>query len=173
MDTISKPWMSRRDVLAIETILSWWPMYCYEYGSGGSTIYFKDKCKYWMAIEHDREWHDKVEKAGGNVCLTHDEGSYIRLPQVHLDFILVDGILRLECLEEASKTDAIVILHDARRDEYLEGVKKFRWYRRMADDLIVMTQKPHKRYSKLIPYFHLWQFFVESLLLEITRPNLD
>jgi len=37
-------------------------MRVFEYGSGGSTLYFADRVKHLISVEHDKYWHSKVQR---------------------------------------------------------------------------------------------------------------
>lgn len=84
-----------------------------EYGSGASTLWFADKAKSVVSVDSNRQWHEDVErslKEKENVCLVLAEvnegdlgnaDKYVKVPMVHYDIVLVDGILRYECIEYA------------------------------------------------------------------------
>jgi predicted O-methyltransferase YrrM len=87
-----------------------------EFGSGRSTVWLARRVKRLFSVEHNPEWHEKVKKnlefyAIGNVdyhlAPREPEGStgtpaYVRLagelPDRELDFVLVDGIYRDQCV---------------------------------------------------------------------------
>ena len=112
-------------------------MKVFEWGSGGSTIYFKDKAFSWISIEHDPDWYRKIKKMGGNVFLEKKE-NYIH-SLVPSSLIIVDGILREECMMRALEEESLVICHDARRWQYLPYVQKFPWNHKVGDDLFIMA----------------------------------
>ena len=137
-----KPWLSVRDKAVIKEILSWWDMSVYEYGCGGSTIYFKDKCKIWCAVEHNTEWYNKIIEAGGNVTLQTDMLEYIQMPHYDYDLVIVDGIYREFCLDTVRKklkNSALILCHDARRRQYMPHVNAYKWNMRIGDDLFIMS----------------------------------
>lgn len=56
------PWIPyvARDFLATVVSPDWW---AFEWGSGGSTIYWAQHCAHVVSIEHSREWYDTVQGA--------------------------------------------------------------------------------------------------------------
>lgn len=143
---ISKPWMSRRDVNFIDEMLCMWQMDVLEYGSGGSTLYFPPKARSWFFVEHNGKWFNEVVKAGaGAGTLAHDMVTYCTGAKGKYDLIIVDGVFRVECLRYAHKLMkepcSFVLVHDARRREYLEGVETYKWHRKVGDDLIIMSDE--------------------------------
>lgn len=137
-----KPWMSVRDIAVIKEILSWWDMRVFEYGCGGSTVYFKDRCKYWTAVEHNPEWFEKIRKGGGEVYLRSEKERYIKHPGGVEDLIIIDGRWREECLEytrERVKWPGLILCHDANRSIYRKHVALYLWHRKVGDDLFIMS----------------------------------
>ncbi len=120
--------MSDAEIKIIEGLLK--PHYhCFEWGSGGSTIYFPKFVDFWTSFEHDPLYYEGVRKRLPKNAYVH----WI-LPEVYtflpftVDFILIDGIRRRDCLHEAMKNikdDGIILLHDALRLEYADWVNDF------------------------------------------------
>lgn len=122
------------------------PEICLEWGSGGSTIYFPNKhdcIKRWVSIEHDYTWVDALKsqmELNKSVDLRHgtqEDGLYLNWAMdMKFDFILIDGIMRLECMAFAStycmNPGAIVVLHDSGRAEYKDGYEFFDHYLELA-----------------------------------------
>lgn len=101
----------------------------FEWGSGGSTLYFTARCREVVSVEHDRAFHDRVkarlkergrtnstllleEPAAEGRCASrhpHHRGqffdSYVatieRFPAAHFDLISVDGRQRNACARAA------------------------------------------------------------------------
>lgn len=55
----NKPWIAFAAIKFLENILHK-EMVVYEYGSGGSTIFFAKRVKKVVSTEHDRNWYEKV-----------------------------------------------------------------------------------------------------------------
>ena len=108
-----------------------------EWGSGYSTRYFpefmqKEGIEYtWKAIEHNPYWASVVASWGvKNVSLTladKDSKEYLE-PSGRYDIIFVDGRNRSQCLKNAKKLlkkGGVVLLHDAQRKRYQEGMEGY------------------------------------------------
>lgn len=101
------PWFSYAAIDFLEGFLK--PgMKVFEYGSGGSTLFFARRVKSVFSVEDNPKWFELVskrvrEKAIGNVTLTlcpfdfknpvgFEESAYLNaLPEEHFDVIVVDG----------------------------------------------------------------------------------
>jgi hypothetical protein len=63
--------MSNKEILMIEKYLDPSKVML-EYGSGGSTVHFSTKVKYYYSLEHNKDWYKKVrDRTGPNVNLFH------------------------------------------------------------------------------------------------------
>lgn len=104
----------------------------FEWGSGNSSVYFAKRCKQIISIEHDEVWFKKQQiKLLPNQQLFHlKDNSYFEaiISQNQLfDIIVVDGILRDDCLETAMNKiseGGMLILDNA--DRHPEASKKYR-----------------------------------------------
>jgi len=94
----------------------------FEYGSGYSTLFWAQRCKQVIAVEDNREWHERIAKQlPGNVQyrLLANKEEYIGA--IHrclepLDVIVIDGKHRRECsLAARSKLrdDGFIILDNS------------------------------------------------------------
>jgi hypothetical protein len=104
----------------------------------------------WLAVEHDEEWAEKIAGLSTRPGVTvahvppnhqpwtdeHGDGSYddladyVEYPTSYgpFDFILVDGRARSSCLAKAAdlvSAGGLVVLHDAQRTYYHEGVRGY------------------------------------------------
>lgn len=160
------PWMSVRDVACLQRVLVDAYNYeaeVFEWGAGGSTLYFERFAKSWQSMEHDKEWAEKVWQAGGNVALGADPVAYCdpfeKLGKKRFDLILIDGPYREICIHIAQshlKEKGLAFVHDARRRTLEEAADKCAWKMRIGDDLIVMaTKEPVKRIMKILRKFEL------------------
>ena len=108
-----------------------------EWGSGYSTKYFpellqKNNTEYtWKAMEHNQQWYEKVKAFGTRgvelVLADKDSKEYLE-PEGKFDVIYVDGRNRVKCLKHARKVlkpNGVILLHDAQRERYQEGLKGF------------------------------------------------
>jgi len=55
------PWINYKANFFLNSIIHK-NMYVFEWGSGGSTIYFSERCKNVVSIEHDKNWYDIVQQ---------------------------------------------------------------------------------------------------------------
>jgi hypothetical protein len=106
-------------------------MQLFEYGSGGSTLFFSEKVKKLVSVEHDKNWFDRIKKSlkknnttntsylliipqkGKNNEFSSSLKEYkncnfkkytksiTKFPDNSFDVVLVDGRARLSCLKEA------------------------------------------------------------------------
>lgn len=95
--------------LANELVLEW--------GAGLSTLWWADKCKYVMSIEADQKWFSEIVRLKNEKGLDHKvelhyrnvhEGDqtkidfYTEVPKWYTpDIVIVDGVLRYECILKA------------------------------------------------------------------------
>jgi hypothetical protein len=107
-----------------------------EWGSGRSTLWFAERVAHLTSVEHDATWHNRVrsqlsQQGFANVDLRHyslenqrqDEVSpYVcvgsEFPRGSLDFVLVDGQRRSQCVSialEILKPGGLLILDNAEK----------------------------------------------------------
>lgn len=127
-----KPMMSDKEIQIVEKYAYG---HCLEWGSGYSTTHFPkgEDVDSWLAVEHNGNWIKKIKgDCPDNVQIIWIlEGmSYadcVQLSNRKFDFILIDGLDREKCLENARnilKPGGVILLHDAGRAEYQEFIKK-------------------------------------------------
>ena len=108
-----------------------------EWGSGTSTVYFPTQNPFierWIAMEHNKTYVELFGDAARAVkaqIVIKEGQEYIKYPStlgIKFDFILIDGLYRLECVDEAfnvANKDAIILLHDACRQESAPILHKY------------------------------------------------
>jgi len=107
-------------------------MSVFEYGSGGSTIWWANRVREVISVEHDQEWFERVREdlsSRATICQIDLEygGAYakeIQKYQSRFDIVVVDGRDRVNCLKNcisALKCSGVVILDNSDRPEYAEG----------------------------------------------------
>ena len=79
----------------------------FEYGSGNSSIYWSNRAKDLITIEHDKDWHEKTKKEliksapiNNKIILKKDNAIYentIVETNRKFDVIIIDGIRREKC----------------------------------------------------------------------------
>ena len=128
------PWLAEP---FIRTLESWdtstWTVF--EWGAGGSTLFFAEKCAQVYSVEHNPEWYlrvvDEVAARGlTNVVLQHvdtteDWSAYTsaidRTGPEQFDLVLVDGRERVACTLAALKghfARRVLVLDNAARGRY-------------------------------------------------------
>jgi len=104
----------------------------FEWGSGNSSVYFAKRSKQIISIEHDEAWFNKQQiKLLPNQQLIHlNDNSYyeaILSNDQLFDIVIVDGILRDECLKIAMNKiteGGMLILDNA--DRHPKSCKNYR-----------------------------------------------
>lgn len=108
-------------------------MSVFEYGSGGSTIWWSNHVGEVISVEHDRAWFAKVrESLHSRATISQIDleygGAYCKAIlkyQSRFDIVVVDGRDRVNCLKNclaALKPSGVVILDNSERPEYAEGL---------------------------------------------------
>lgn len=118
-----KPWMCRGTIAFCQTRLSR-GMKALEFGSGRSTLWFSSLVGHLTSVEHDRDWYEQIAGRLSNaqidnvdyrhIPLNHPESAPEKLaydqvpdyvavadcfPDGSLDFVVVDGHYRSNCIE--------------------------------------------------------------------------
>jgi hypothetical protein len=108
-------------------------MKVFEFGSGGSTLWWADRVSEVISIEHDRVWHEKFKNIQkDNVRTYHidlicngDYSKKILEYNDYFDLVIIDGRDRVNCMKNclpALRPDGVVILDNSDRPDYTEGV---------------------------------------------------
>lgn len=125
-----------------------------EWGSGGSTLWFSDRLPNGAtltSIDHDVRWHETTCRnigqrhnvqlllcppdgpLGRNATIDEEDPTYLHeyihaVDDSKFDVILVDGVARVACMEQAKKLlsrNGVIFLHDAHRPWYDSGKALF------------------------------------------------
>jgi hypothetical protein len=103
----------------------------FEYGSGNSTIYYANKVKNIVSVEHDNSWikylQSKLPK--NSQVIYADQGdiknycykSIRKKPSIKFNIVIIDGRNRVECVKACIpmlKRDGVIILDDSERAKY-------------------------------------------------------
>jgi hypothetical protein len=105
----------------------------FEFGSGNSTLFFAERVKKVISIEHNKAWYQIVNKSKPNnvdLMLTKSDSSKdyldaIKNMNVVADVIIVDGLHRIDCLQvgvEKLSDKGVIVLDDSERNEYKPGI---------------------------------------------------
>ena len=135
-----QPWVTFQALDFIETYVQ--PnMKVFEWGSGGSTLWFQEKgCKV-NAYEHHEEWYELVKSKLSNDNKVHyktlTKGYTIPPAEISsCDIIVIDGRERVACAEQIIelakdgkiKEGALVLFDDSNRQRYSEVLKELSYY---------------------------------------------
>jgi predicted O-methyltransferase YrrM len=146
----SAPWLTATAITALQDLLKPDDI-GYEFGSGRSTVWLARRVRTLYSMEHNPEWYERVRykleqakllekvdyqlaqdsKHIGNDDPFDDNHPYVKnlaeMPENSLDFILVDGIMRLTCIRisiRKLKPGGFLVLDNANRyipNNYPEG----------------------------------------------------
>jgi len=101
----------------------------FEFGTGNSTLFFAERVTRVVAVEHNKEWYEKIKKQiPNNVILSHISLKEYPNSVRHfknLDIIIVDGEKRIDCIYnsvDALSSSGVLILDDSERKEYKKGI---------------------------------------------------
>lgn len=138
----SLPWMPYSTILKLNYIIKK-DFNILETGSGGSSLFFLQRCNNLTSVEHDNKWLKELEK---NISLTNfkerwtivlkqlnekskNESPYLdflrKQQDESFDLISVDGRLRSESLKISSnkvKKGGYLLLDNSNREAYAEGI---------------------------------------------------
>lgn len=134
----------------------------FEYGGGGSTLWFLDRGADVVTVEHDEQWAALLRGsvAGERWDLLHRSGDDDYREYVHaiddfadntFDVVLVDGRERVRCLRAALpkvRPGGVVIVDDTDRERYAAGLAAVPWSR--EDVVGFAPAKPTLAYSTVL-----------------------
>ena len=109
-------------------------MSVFEYGCGGSTLWWASRVKEVISVEHDKGWYRKVKlRVPGNVIINHIKleygGAYskkITEFKDKFDIVVLDGRDRVNCAINSLrslKSDGIIIWDNSNLKEYEKGYR--------------------------------------------------
>ncbi len=109
-------------------------MIVFEFGSGNSTLWFSQRVKNIVSVEHDIGWYDKVKKEmPDNAKLIHCnldyDGEYCRTvfkQGIKFNIIIIDGRDRNNCVNNSIDNlteDGVIIFDNTDRTSYSEGIQ--------------------------------------------------
>lgn len=109
----------------------------FEFGSGNSTLFYAQRVKKVISVEHDRAWFEKVvaakpENSEMIYCELETNGEYCRIPSTlneKFDIIIIDGRDRINCCEQsltALSSTGVVVLDNTERESYQKAISFMR-----------------------------------------------
>lgn len=134
-------------------------MWVFEWGSGGSSLWWSPQVARWNSVEHDKDWFEILEQHTiPRNCKIHfmpldREQEYINFPQYYLEFnkiniFIIDGRLRLKCREMLTKNmrpGQLLFVHDSIRQSPSE---EFDWYIDIIEGLKKGNHKGVRMYGR-------------------------
>ncbi|MDI9313226.1 MAG: class I SAM-dependent methyltransferase [Hydrotalea sp.] len=127
------PWLAYSAIEILKSRLKK-NMTIFEYGSGASTIFWSQKVKMVVSVEHDKDFYEKtknrINKLGiKNISLIYQQldNDYPlaikKLDQLY-DFVIIDGRRRVDsmkaCLSHLAP-DGVILVDNSQREEYQPG----------------------------------------------------
>lgn len=110
---------------------------CFEWGSGGSTIWLAELAGTVVSVEHNDEWYSRVDGwlreygLSDQVTLNYIPltngyaDAILKYPGNHFDLIEIDGRQRAFCIENALprlKPGGILVVDNSEREQYQESL---------------------------------------------------
>jgi hypothetical protein len=116
----------------------------FEYGGGGSTLWFLDRGAVVVTVEHDHEWAAVLEQSigSGNWTLLRPTivdgyaeyaGAISFYPDNWFDVVVIDGRARRRCVARALtkiKPGGLLLVDDIHRKKHARAVRDLGWPRR-------------------------------------------
>lgn len=110
-------------------------MSVFEFGSGNSTLFFAERVRQVISVEHNKDWYYKISKqAAANSKIIYAKADHpneyldvLKMSNQKFNIIIIDGIFRNECLIESISylsENGVIILDDSERLEYSMGVER-------------------------------------------------
>jgi len=127
------PWLTFAAISFLEVHLRFYHR-VFEWGGGGSTVYFTGRCARVVTVEDNPYWFGQIppsENWSGflrrcNVVVGVDDYVFaVSLFGQPFDLILVDGLARPDCIRAAPaylKPGGLLVIDDAQRPEYREAI---------------------------------------------------
>lgn len=142
------PWITHKAVLFLYQFIKTHPnAKVLEFGSGSSTIWFAQRTKNLVSVEHSAQWFDEVGKIlTANPKCSTVKRIFHKIPYYsvcegfadnYFDLILVDGRNRNGCIKHAIrilKHGGVLMLDNAERPYYQPGIKLLASWKGISTD---------------------------------------
>jgi Methyltransferase domain len=152
------PWLPFRLIDDLESRLQ--PgMKVFEFGGGGSTLWFLDHDLEVVTVEHDQAWSRVLQETAASPRWTLlvrplgiDGTSYVgtidQYPDAHFDLVVVDGRERARCVRASLakiKPGGTLVVDDVDRERYARALERVGWPR--TDVVGFAPAKPSLSYT--------------------------
>jgi len=155
------PWLPFRLIDELEAVIGPGSR-VFEYGGGGSTLWFLDRGAEVITVEHHAGWADQLERSISSPAWTllrrSSEDHYAAYvaaiddqPDASLDLVVVDGRERAACATRAAgkvRPGGLLLVDDIDRERYHEAVDAIGWPRR--DVVGFAPAKPTLAYTAML-----------------------
>jgi predicted O-methyltransferase YrrM len=155
------PWLTKSavDILALKLKAS---DIGFEWGCGRSTIWFGKRICHLTSIEHDADWYEQVKENLDKLKIDNvdlylkdtrgeAQSEYVRaIPDKELDFVLVDGRLRPQCIAAALKVikpGGLLIVDNSER-----------YFRKQTDSQIALIDSLSEENKGIMKTLLAWRF---------------
>ncbi len=142
------PWLTHKAIIFLDQFMKTRPnAKVLEFGSGSSTLWFAQRTKNLVSVEHAVQWFDEVGKIlnANPKCFTvkrifHTVPYYSVCEDFtdnYFDLILVDGRNRNGCIKHAIrilKRGGVLMLDNAERPYYQPGIKLLEGWKSVSTD---------------------------------------
>jgi hypothetical protein len=109
-------------------------MKVFEFGTGGSTLWWAQRVREVITIEHDPVWHERIspqlpENVTSVLQTSIDDGTYasqIRNHHKRFDIVVIDGRDRVKCAMnsiDALTDNGIIVWDNTDRAQYRDGIE--------------------------------------------------
>lgn len=105
----------------------------FEYGSGNSTLWFSKRVKTVKAVEHDKNWYEKVKAnlpANAEIVYREREDNYyakeVSASENKYEIIIIDGVARNNCVYESVNSlsqNGVIIFDNSEREDYKSSIE--------------------------------------------------
>jgi len=141
---LGEPLYSRKSIELLSKMIT--PEFeAFEYGSGMSTVWLRQRVKFLWSVEHNYLWWDRVWynldrlylHQHGNLLLIQDLKQYPKAIETisrSFDIVFIDGRKRVQCIKAAKdkvKHGGYILLDDASRFRYKKVHKILREWERI------------------------------------------
>lgn len=116
MSSFEKPWFTYKAIEWLDqNIKPDWNIF--EWGAGGSTVYFKERSSNVISIEHNMKYADNATY----VINVESPSYYSAIEQFGIfDLVSIDGRNRVECARRAVNHAKRILLDNSERERYSE-----------------------------------------------------